>query len=78
MWDQIRIYKVVCCFLIINILNEAGAITKYLRSNEICSVNNGKRIYLELGDKGVLKATNITAPNFLNNVSLLFFKHNFV
>lgn len=72
MWDQFWILKVLCCLLIINISTEADAITQYLRSNEICSVNNGKRIYLELGDKGVLKATNVSAPNFSKNVSLSY------
>lgn len=72
MWDQIWMYKVLCCLFIINTSNEVSAFSKYLRSNEICSVNNGKRIYLELGDKGVLRATNITTPDFLNSVSLSY------
>lgn len=61
-----HVWKVFCCLLIVNILDLVGAFTKYSRSSEICSVNNGKRIYLELGDEGVLKATNITVPSFLN------------
>lgn len=69
MGDQVRMYKVLCCLFIITTSNEASAFSKYLRSNEICSVNNGKRIYLELGDEGVLRATNITTPFFSNNVS---------
>lgn len=67
-------WKVLCCLLILNLLDEAEAITKYMRSNEICSANNGKRIYLELGDKGILKASNITAPNFSKNVSFFVSK----
>lgn len=71
-WDQVWMYKVLLCLFIINTSNEVSAFSKYLRSNEICSVNNGKRIYLELGDQGVLKATNITAPDYLNSVSLSY------
>ncbi|XP_037038315.1 uncharacterized protein LOC119075855 isoform X2 [Bradysia coprophila] len=67
MCDQSGVYTALCFLLLINVAHEAHAITKYLRSNEICSANNGKRIYLELGDKGVLKATNITTPIFTNN-----------
>lgn len=69
MCDHSSAIKVLCFLLLIHKAHEASAITKYLRSNEICSANNGKRIYLELGDKGVLKATNITTPILTNNVS---------
>lgn len=72
MCDHIWMWKVLCCLLIVNLLNLVEAFSKYSRSNEICSVNNGKRIYLELGDKGVLKATNITVPSFMNNVRSLY------
>lgn len=71
MCDQSWVHKVLCLLILMNTAREAGAITKYLRSNEICSANNGKRIYLELGDRGVLKATNITTPILTNNVSQL-------
>lgn len=33
---------------------------------EICNRYNGRRIYLDLGEQGVLKATNITVPNLTN------------
>lgn len=64
-------WKVCCCLLIVHLSNGIGAYSKYSRSNEICSVNNGKRIYLELGDRGMLQATNISVPSFLNGVSFI-------
>ncbi|XP_065079814.1 uncharacterized protein Culd isoform X3 [Ochlerotatus camptorhynchus] len=33
---------------------------KVFRTNEICGVYNGHRVYLELGDRGQLQATNVT------------------
>ncbi|XP_035908260.1 uncharacterized protein LOC118510486 isoform X1 [Anopheles stephensi] len=35
---------------------------KVLRSNEICGVYNGHRVYFELGDRGQLQATNVSVP----------------
>ncbi|XP_052896896.1 uncharacterized protein LOC128303859 [Anopheles moucheti] len=35
---------------------------KVFRSNEICGVYNGHRVYFELGDRGQLQATNVSVP----------------
>lgn len=41
-----------------------------LRNNDICSgTSNGRRAYLELGDSGVLSASNVTTTNRVPNVS---------
>lgn len=39
------------------------ALPQLYRTNEICDQNNGRRHYLELGDHGDLRATNITVSN---------------
>uniref|UniRef100_A0A182M0J4 CUB domain-containing protein n=1 Tax=Anopheles culicifacies TaxID=139723 RepID=A0A182M0J4_9DIPT len=35
---------------------------KVFRSNEICGLYNGHRVYFELGDRGQLQATNVSVP----------------
>ncbi|XP_029726697.2 uncharacterized protein LOC109418923 [Aedes albopictus] len=42
---------------------------KVFRTNEICGVYNGHRVYLELGDRGQLQATNVTFERSLNQTS---------
>lgn len=34
--------------------------TSQLRSEDICGPHNGRRLYVELGEKGVLRANNVT------------------
>lgn len=43
-----------------------------LRNNDICSgTSNGRRAYLELGDSGVLLASNVSTINGVPNVSYI-------
>lgn len=46
-------------FLIWTVARVQG-LPKVFRTNEICGVYNGHRVYLELGDRGQLQATNVT------------------
>ncbi|XP_053687164.1 uncharacterized protein LOC128736701 [Sabethes cyaneus] len=39
---------------------------RIFRSNEICGVYNGHRVYLELGDRGQLQASNVTVSKQTN------------
>lgn len=49
-------------FLLIN-STLIKALPQLYRTNEICEQNNGRRLYLELGDYGNLRASNITVSN---------------
>lgn len=42
------------------IITGVQGLPKVFRTNEICGVYNGHRVYLELGDRGQLQATNVT------------------
>lgn len=42
---------------------------KVFRANEICGVYNGHRVYLELGDRGQLQATNVTVSKQTNQTT---------
>lgn len=45
--------------------------------NEICNVYNGRRIYLDLGEHGVLKASNIAVPGNTNvNILMSITRYN--
>uniref|UniRef100_A0A182NKH7 CUB domain-containing protein n=1 Tax=Anopheles dirus TaxID=7168 RepID=A0A182NKH7_9DIPT len=44
------------------LISSVQCLPKVFRSNEICGVYNGHRVYFELGDRGQLQATNVTAP----------------
>lgn len=46
--------------LFISLLCQAQGLPQVFRSNDICGVYNGHRVYLELGDHGQLQATNVT------------------
>lgn len=41
-------------------VSRVQGLPKVFRTNEICGVYNGHRVYLELGDRGQLQATNVT------------------
>ncbi|XP_041770503.1 uncharacterized protein LOC121592782 isoform X1 [Anopheles merus] len=43
-------------------LSPVQCLPKVFRSNEICGVYNGHRVYFELGDRGQLQATNVSVP----------------
>lgn len=47
-------------FLLVLSLSEVEGLPKVFRNNEICGMYNGHRVYLELGDRGQLQATNVT------------------
>ncbi|XP_053676710.1 uncharacterized protein LOC128726892 [Anopheles nili] len=44
------------------LISSIQCLPKVFRSNEICGVYNGHRVYFELGDRGQLQATNVTVP----------------
>uniref|UniRef100_A0A182JAU4 Uncharacterized protein n=1 Tax=Anopheles atroparvus TaxID=41427 RepID=A0A182JAU4_ANOAO len=49
----------LCCSFCIS---PGQCLPKVFRSNDICGVYNGHRVYFELGDRGQLQATNVTIP----------------
>lgn len=51
------------------ITTEVQGLPKVFRTNEICGVYNGHRVYLELGDRGQLQATNVTYERSFNQTS---------
>ena len=54
----------IIILIILSYFNEcANGLPKLFRTNEICGLYNGHRVYLELGDRGQLRATNITIAN---------------
>lgn len=58
-------------FLLIN-STLIKSLPQLYRTNEICDQNNGRRQYLELGDHGDLRATNITVSNVPNELKSVF------
>uniref|UniRef100_A0A182WHQ2 CUB domain-containing protein n=1 Tax=Anopheles minimus TaxID=112268 RepID=A0A182WHQ2_9DIPT len=44
------------------LLPSVQCLPKVFRSNEICGLYNGHRVYFELGDRGQLQATNVSVP----------------
>ncbi|XP_055538591.1 uncharacterized protein LOC129726052 isoform X2 [Wyeomyia smithii] len=46
--------------LIFLVAAKVDGLPRIFRSNEICGVYNGHRVYLELGDRGQLQASNVT------------------
>lgn len=61
-------------FLLFLLINSTliKALPQLYRTNEICDQNNGRRLYLELGDHGDLRASNITVPNVPKSEFLVF------
>ncbi|XP_058836488.1 uncharacterized protein LOC131693035 isoform X2 [Topomyia yanbarensis] len=55
--------------LVLLVLVQVEGLPKVFRSNEICGVYNGHRVYLELGDRGQLQATNVTVAKHLNRTA---------
>ncbi|XP_035793857.1 uncharacterized protein LOC118467456 isoform X2 [Anopheles albimanus] len=53
----VRLWIVLCC-----LSTSVRCFPKVFRTNEICGVYNGHRVYFELGDRGQLQATNVTVP----------------
>ncbi|EAT33410.1 AAEL014315-PA [Aedes aegypti] len=51
------------------IITGVQGLPKVFRTNEICGVYNGHRVYLELGDRGQLQATNVTFERSLNQTT---------
>ncbi|KFB45013.1 AGAP006066-PA-like protein [Anopheles sinensis] len=49
----------LCCS---GCISPVQCLPKVFRSNDICGVYNGHRVYFELGDRGQLQATNVTVP----------------
>lgn len=61
---------VVCGLCVESMIVNGYPPTAVLRSNDICSgSSNGRRAYLEMGDSGVLFASNVTTTNGAPNVS---------
>uniref|UniRef100_A0A182JS96 CUB domain-containing protein n=1 Tax=Anopheles christyi TaxID=43041 RepID=A0A182JS96_9DIPT len=48
--------------LTVCLISTVQCLPKVFRSNEICGVYNGHRVYFELGDRGQLQATNVSVP----------------
>lgn len=64
---------VVCGWCVESVIVNGYPPMAVLRSNDICShTSNGRRAYLELGDSGVLLASNVTTTNGVSNVSHRF------
>lgn len=62
---KIGILGIILCFVPVhsNSTNE-GYVAQLHRNLDICSItSNGHRLYLELGDAGYLRASNVTVPN---------------
>ncbi|XP_062540413.1 uncharacterized protein LOC134208662 [Armigeres subalbatus] len=55
--------------ILIWITSMAQGLPQVYRTNEICGVYNGHRVYLELGDRGQLQATNVTYERSSNQTS---------
>ncbi|XP_058122931.1 uncharacterized protein LOC131293914 [Anopheles ziemanni] len=51
-------------------ISPVQCLPKVFRSNDICGVYNGHRVYFELGDRGQLQATNVTIP-YLSRTALV-------
>ncbi|XP_055630160.1 uncharacterized protein LOC129770972 isoform X2 [Toxorhynchites rutilus septentrionalis] len=64
LWKYVRLL-----ILLISILCQAEGLPKVFRSNDICGVYNGHRVYLELGDRGQLQATNVTISKDTNQTT---------
>ncbi|XP_055611974.1 uncharacterized protein LOC129758495 isoform X2 [Uranotaenia lowii] len=64
-----KINQTVVILLLVGLLSGAEGFAKVYRNNEICGVYNGHRVYLELGDRGLLQATNVTVSKQTNQTA---------
>ncbi|XP_058462956.1 uncharacterized protein LOC131437553 isoform X2 [Malaya genurostris] len=63
----LKLNYILLCVLLV--LVQVEGLPKVFRSNEICGVYNGHRVYLELGDRGQLQATNVTVLKHIDRTT---------
>uniref|UniRef100_A0A1Q3FZT1 CUB domain-containing protein n=1 Tax=Culex tarsalis TaxID=7177 RepID=A0A1Q3FZT1_CULTA len=59
-WNKHAKLRQLVVLVALAVIAGVEGLPKVFRNNEICGMYNGHRVYLELGDRGQLQATNVT------------------
>lgn len=67
-WNKHAKLRQLVVLVALAVVSGVEGLPKVFRNNEICGMYNGHRVYLELGDRGQLQATNVTFSKVSSNL----------
>lgn len=76
-WNKHAKLRQLVVLAALAVVSGVEGLPKVFRNNEICGMYNGHRVYLELGDRGQLQATNVTfskVSSYLNKIVMIQIK----